>query len=122
MVKYGMAIGANSSIFEVSSYSDQAATLPTSGNSENIALLITSHKLNGQNFLQWSQSVRMFICGTGKEDYLTGEIPILKNDDSGYKKWKAENHQLMSWLINSMNVDIGENFLLYETARKFGKP
>ena len=94
MVKYGMAIGANSSISEVSSHSDQAATLPNSGNfgnsgnSENTALLITSHKLNlnGQNFLQWSQSVRMFICGRGKEDCLIGEIPIPKNDDPGYKK------------------------------------
>ena len=24
---------------------------------------------------------------------------------------------VMSWLINSMNNDIGENFLLYETAK-----
>ena len=24
----------------------------------------------------------------------------------------------MSWLINSMKVDIGENFLLYETAKE----
>ena len=105
-----MAIRANNSISKASSHSNQAATLPNSGNSENIAFLITSHKLNGQNFLQWSQSVRMFICGSGK-DYLTGEIPIPKNDDPGYKKWKAKNHQIMSWLINS-NVDIGENFLL----------
>ena len=60
----------------------------------------------------------MFICGRGKDDYLTGEIPILKKDDPSYKKWKAENHQIMSWLINSMNVDIGENFLLYETPQE----
>ena len=121
MVKYDMATGTNSSIFEVSSHSDQASTVPNSGNFgtfENIVLLITSHKLNGQNFLQWSQFVRMFFCGRGNEDYLTGKIPIPKKDDPCYKKWKAENHQIMSWLINSMNVDIGENFLLYETAHE----
>ena len=60
----------------------------------------------------------MFICGRGKEDYLTREIPIPKKDDPGYKKWKAKNHQIVSWLIYSMNVDIGENFLLYETTHK----
>ena len=99
MIKYNMATGTNSSISEVSSHSDQASTLPNSGNSgtpENITLLISSHKLNGQNFLQWSQSVRMFICGRGKEDYLTGEIPIPKKDDPGHKKWKAENLQIRS--------------------------
>ncbi|XP_024030846.1 uncharacterized protein LOC112094389 [Morus notabilis] len=119
-----MASETTSSPFEVSSHSDQTSApqnsrhFGNSGNSENLSPLITSHKLNGQNFLQWSQSVRMFICGRGKEDYLTGEIPILKKDDPGYKKWKVENHQIMSWLVNSMNVDIGENFLLYETAQE----
>ena len=53
-----------------------------------------------------------------KEDYLVGEIPIPKKDDPCYKKWKARNHQIMSRLTNSMNVDIGKNFLLYETAHE----
>ena len=63
----------------------------------------------------------MFIYGRGKEDYLSREIPILKKDDPDYKKLKAGNHQIISGLINSMNVDIGENFLLYETAQKILK-
>ena len=119
-----MASETTSSPSEISSHSDQASAPQNSGhsgnsgNSENLSLLITSHNLNGQNFLQWSQSVWMFICGRGKEDYLIGEISIPKKDDPSYKKWKAENHQIMSWLINSMNVDIGENFLLYETAQE----
>ena len=63
----------------------------------------------------------MFICSRGKEDFLTGEIPIQitipKKDDPNYKKWKAENHQIMSRFIDSMNVDMGEN-VLYETAQE----
>ncbi|KAF7827213.1 fasciclin-like arabinogalactan protein 12 [Senna tora] len=35
-------------------------------------VLITGHKLNGHNYLQWQQFVYMFICGKGKDDYLTG--------------------------------------------------
>lgn len=30
--------------------------------------------------------------------------------------WKAENNMVMSWLINSMTTEIGENFLLYTTT------
>ncbi|KAL5540397.1 hypothetical protein UlMin_042420 [Ulmus minor] len=81
-------------------------------------LPITGHKLNGKNFLQWSQSVIMFICEKGKDDYLTGVAVPHAKEDPKFKRWKAENNMVMSWLINSMNNDIGENFLLYETANE----
>ena len=58
----------------------------------------------------------MFICGKGKDDFITGVAESPKKEDSAYKQWKTENSMVMSWLINSMNDDIGENFLLYETA------
>ncbi|RVW89522.1 hypothetical protein CK203_043570 [Vitis vinifera] len=56
-----------------------------------IILPITGHKLNGQNFIQWAQSVRIFIYGKGKEEYLTGAIVQPKEDDPGYRTWKLEN-------------------------------
>ncbi|KAK0586830.1 hypothetical protein LWI29_013031 [Acer saccharum] len=88
-----------------------------SGNNNNLLHLpITGHKLNGQNYFQWSQSVKMFICGKGKDDFITRVAESPRKEDSAYKQWKTENNMVMSWLINSMNNDIGENFLLYETA------
>ncbi|XP_062098824.1 uncharacterized protein LOC133804698 [Humulus lupulus] len=93
--------------------------ITTGSSSHNEAIyLVTSHKLNGHNYLQWSQSVMMYIGGKGKKDYLTGGIEIPKVDDPTYKSWKADNHMIKSWLINSMNNDIGENFLLYSTAKE----
>ena len=38
--------------------------------------------------------------------------------DPKFRVWKTENHMVMSWLINSMNTDIGENFLFYGTAKE----
>ena len=35
-------------------------------------------------------------------------------EDPKFKGWKVENNMVMSWLINSVNNDIGENFILYE--------
>ncbi|KAK3021699.1 hypothetical protein RJ639_046549 [Escallonia herrerae] len=92
--------------------------LPTHGNSESSILPITGHKLNGLNYLQWSQSVFMFISGKGKEDYLTGTIETPSKDDPNYKKWNSENHIVMSWLINTMNLEIGQNFMFYGTAKE----
>ncbi|KAK3041977.1 hypothetical protein RJ639_002285 [Escallonia herrerae] len=92
--------------------------LPTHGNSESSILPITGHKLNGLNYLQWSQSVFMFISGKGKENYLTGTIETPSKDDPNYKKWNSENHMVMSWLINTMNLEIGQNFMFYGTAKE----
>lgn len=65
---------------------------------------VNGHKLNGQNYLQWSQSVMMYICGKGLDDYRTGKI--------------FDPNMLMSWLVNSMTNEISENFLLYSTAHE----
>ncbi|KAF7803825.1 Retrovirus-related Pol polyprotein from transposon RE1 [Senna tora] len=81
-------------------------------------ILITGHKLNGHNYLQWRQSVYMFICGKGKDDYLTGAAKAPDQNTSAHKKWKAEDHMVMSWLVNSMTTEVGDNFLLYPTSHE----
>ena len=83
---------------------------------DNVTFPVTNHKLNGNNYLHWSKSVRMFISGKGKAKYLTGEFGNPKPEDPGYQRLDIENNMVKSWLINSMTVEIGEDFLLYETA------
>ncbi|KAL5572693.1 hypothetical protein UlMin_022290 [Ulmus minor] len=109
MTKYGM--NTHISSLEVSSR-------PKTNITENSSPLITNHKLTGHNFLQWSQSVFMYICGRGKDEYLTGEVSIPTVTDPKYRTWKTENHMVMSWLINSMTTEVGENFLLYKTTKE----
>ncbi|KAL5812327.1 hypothetical protein ACOSQ3_027277 [Xanthoceras sorbifolium] len=77
---------------------------------------ITSYKLSGQNYLQWSQSVLLYICSREKEGYLTNEVTKSEEKANGYRTWKKDNREVMSWLINSMMPNSGENFILYETA------
>ena len=43
------------------------------------------HKLNGKNYLQWSQSVMMYICGRDKDDYITGVKTTQAKNDASYK-------------------------------------
>lgn len=85
--------------------------------SDNTFVPICPHKLNGHNYLQWSQSMKMFLSGRSRDDYLTGNIVPPLSTDPLYRSWRAENNQVMSWLINSMNPEISENFLLYTTAK-----
>ena len=79
---------------------------------------IIGHKLNSQNYMEWSQSVLMFICGKGKDDYLIGLATAPSTIDLKYKVWKAENTMVMSWLINSMTNEIGVDFMYYEMAQE----
>ncbi|XP_044463243.1 uncharacterized protein LOC123194143 [Mangifera indica] len=58
----------------------------------------------------------LYIKGKGKVDFITGDVEIPEKKDKGYKIWEADNSKVMSWLINSMTPEVGENFLLYETA------
>ncbi|KAL6333039.1 hypothetical protein AAG906_020059 [Vitis piasezkii] len=41
---------------------------------------IIGHKLNGNNYLQWSQFILMFIGDKDKDGYLIGEIVQPKSD------------------------------------------
>ena len=78
---------------------------------ENPSLQITLNKLNGRNFLQWSQSVTLFLCGKGRLEYNTGETKAPDVLDPGYLQWDVENSMVQTWLINSMDVDIGRTYL-----------
>ncbi|KAG8375865.1 hypothetical protein BUALT_Bualt09G0003500 [Buddleja alternifolia] len=60
-----------------------------SGSTEQTGLLITGHKLNGQNYLQWSHSVMMFISGCGKDDYLIGAASQLASGIQTKEIWDA---------------------------------
>ena len=65
---------------------------------------ITTYKLNGRNYLQWAQSLKIVICGRGTLGYITGELPAPKTTNPSYKTWLSENSIVLAWLINSIEL------------------
>ena len=64
MVKMAMTGASRGNGSEVASGTSQSTpTMALNAFSENTSLQITTHKLNGKNFLQWSKSVKMVIHG-----------------------------------------------------------
>ncbi|RVW79568.1 hypothetical protein CK203_051705 [Vitis vinifera] len=53
-----------------------------------------------------------------KDDYLTGAVTTAPPEDPKFKTWKSENSMVMSWLINFITNEIGEDFTFYETAKE----
>ncbi|XP_024024274.1 uncharacterized protein LOC112092395 [Morus notabilis] len=81
------------------------------------SLQIMNHKLNGKNFLQWSQSVLMVIRGRGKIGYITGEVWRPDTTNPTYGNWELNNSIVMAWLINSMEPHISCTYLFLRTVK-----
>ncbi|CAN1819859.1 hypothetical protein LINPERHAP1_LOCUS28873 [Linum perenne] len=60
----------------------------------------------------------MHITGRRKGGYLTGAVERPEESDPKYQVWNENDNLVRSWLINSMNSNIGENFLLHQTAQE----
>ena len=100
---------------EVSSNSTPPPTVPHKANEiqapniESHSVQITTIRLNGDNILRWSRSIRMYIRGHGKIGYLIGDKPTPAKKDPTYATQDAENSIVMTWLVNSMDKDISSN-------------
>ncbi|RVW86895.1 hypothetical protein CK203_036030 [Vitis vinifera] len=86
---------------------DSSKTSPTT--SESHFVQITTIRLNGDNFLRWSQSVRMYIRGCEKMGYLTGEKKAPAVDDSNYAIWDAENSMIFELTLKLGEIRQGED-------------
>lgn len=53
-------------------------------------------KLDGTNYLEWSQTTRMYIGGRGKLRYINGHVVEPSNSDTQtYKKWEFKDLKVM---------------------------
>jgi len=103
---------ANSTLTSSEGISKPSPIVPVSKST----LQITIHKLNGKNYLEWSQSVRLVIDGKGKLGYLNGEIQPPAADDPKFLQWRSENSIVTTWLINSMEPTLGKPCMFLPTA------
>ena len=83
-------------------------------------LKITTVPFKGQNYLKWSQAVELYLKARGKMGHYDGRITAPSTTDPGYDKWEIENSVIMSWLINSMVLEISESNYRTKLQRLFG--
>ncbi|KAH9744843.1 retrotran gag 3 domain-containing protein [Citrus sinensis] len=102
----------------IMSTSTSSPTQTQTLNTDTHPVQITIIRLNRDNYLRWSQSIRMYIRGRGKLGYRTRDKKATATEDPMYATWDAENSIVMTWLVNSMDEDISSNYLCYSTATK----
>ena len=74
-----------------------------------------SYRVNGRNFLQWSQLVRTFLKGRGMLGHLIGTPP--KDLDPTFSAWDTEDSSIMSWIWSVMQSKVSKNFMFLTSAR-----
>jgi len=88
----------------------------TSLSSNDLPMLQSSYRLDGNNYLQWAQLVRATLKGRKKLNHLEGNPPAKTN--SKYEDWDDEDSLIMTWLWNSMTPEISRNCMFFSTAKE----
>lgn len=84
---------------------------------EDLQNIPAAHRLNGKNYLKWSQFVRTFLKGRGKISHLLGIGP--KPGDPRFDAWDEADAMVMSWLLwNSMVPEISDTCMFLPTSKE----
>ncbi|KAI4317662.1 hypothetical protein L6164_025513 [Bauhinia variegata] len=73
-------------------------------------------RLDGRNYLQWARLVTLALKGKQKLHHLTEDPP--NSLDEKYSAWDIEDTIIMTWLLNSMQLEISQNFMFLETSKQ----
>lgn len=77
------------------------------------------YKLNGNNYLKWSQLVKTTLKGKEKVKHLTDAPP--KQKDPKLDKWDTEDSVIIAWLWVSMTLEISDTCMFLSTAKEIWK-
>ena len=76
----------------------------------------TSEKLNGKNYLLWTQNFETFIAAYRKITHLTHLPPNSK--DSTYEDWFADHTAIVSWLVSSIEPSVARGVMMLRPTKK----
>ncbi|XP_068479886.1 uncharacterized protein [Phaseolus vulgaris] len=85
----------------------------TAGELQNVH---SAYRLNGKNYLKWSQLIRTILKGKGKVSHLTDIAP--DEQDAKFKSWDEEDSMIMAWLWNSMVPEISDTCMFLKSAKE----
>ncbi|RVW33675.1 hypothetical protein CK203_037224 [Vitis vinifera] len=98
--------------------SEIQSSMGSVGAFENSSLHLTVEKLNGKNYREWAQAIKLIIDEKGKLGFLTDETrQPPPTDVAASQKWQFENSFTTSCLINSMKPSIGKTYMFFLTAK-----
>ena len=83
---------------------------------QSTATITATIKLNGSNYLQWARAFRLFVGEQRKLHHLDGAPPADTNEK--FSSWQANDYQVISWMVNSMENHVSANVLFLHSANE----
>ena len=74
---------------------------------------------NGNNYLNWSRSVRMALGAKNKLDFIDGSLPKPDEGSEDLGKWNRNDYMVRCWLFASVSPEIADQLMLSEAAKMF---
>ena len=84
---------------------------------DNTSLQFLGHKLNWKSWLKWFQVMKLVIKGRGKLRHMIGTTKKPHEDDLTLQNWDLEDSIIIAWLINSIELKIGQMYLFLCTTK-----
>ena len=81
-------------------------------------ILVTQPLLGMRNYQSWSRAMILALTAKKKIGFVNGKIIKPDLNSPLYEDWESCNTMVLSWMINSMHVDVSSSIMYYETARE----
>ncbi|KAM1571228.1 hypothetical protein ACFX10_036145 [Malus domestica] len=84
--------------------------------SDHPAMMLVSKPLNGDNYSTWSRAMKISLSAKNKLGFVDGTVtqPFVKIKPDDHALWQRCNDMIITWIINSIDLDIA-NSILYMT-------
>ena len=86
--------------------------------SDHLGMYLTTIKLNGTNFQQWSRSIKIALRTRTKLGFIDGSCKKPQPASLKYKQWIRCDSMVISWLLNSIVPKLSKAFLYTRYAEE----
>lgn len=86
--------------------------------SDNPGTLLVNQLLNDQNYLQWSRAIKLALSAKMKLGMIDGTVTRPISTSPEFAQWNRCNDMVVSWLLNSISIDIRNSVSYFSTAKE----
>ncbi|KAL8139918.1 hypothetical protein V2J09_005939 [Rumex salicifolius] len=84
--------------------------------SEPSNYVLSTRLLNDRNYYKWRRVAEVSLKEKNKMAFVTGDLKKPASDAPFFAQWERGNSLVTSWIFHSVEKDIAESLLFYDTA------
>ena len=81
-------------------------------------ILVTKPLLGMKNYHSWFRAMILALIAKKKIGFINGKIVEPESESPLYEDWLSCNTMVISWMINSVHVDVSSSIMYCQTARE----